>query len=418
MRTHTTHQRPDEGSVLVLALLLLMALGGLVSTLGLLNLRLAGEHRQAREDLRAFGAAEAGLNEAHVTLVEKGFAGARALPYPRATSSGTYQVELVDGRDDGAVDLDHVRLRSVGTAAGDPVGVQLMLYHVPTGRFRFALFGADRVHLNSNVMVDSYDPADGPYPRGVDFVNDFGHVGSFAHVGIDSNVTIHGDAMVGEEGVFDDDAPMIQVSGDQQAGPLEEDMPAITVPFFPNLGRRAISSATTLAPGNYHFAGLSVSAATLTVRGPATLVVDDFELLSRATLRIDSSGGPVSLYATGDVDWRSNTRVVTTSGSALDFSMYITTDNRSGPRTVDLHSNTSFHGTIYAPNARLSLPSNFEVFGAVKAAEVELASNTRIHFDEGLLYDPDAADLFEVASWRRLSRAENNALLAAGEVAP
>jgi len=418
MHTRHDHSRPDEGSVLVLALLLLVALGGLVSALGLLNLRLFGEHRQAREDLRAFAAAEAGLNEAHVTLVENGFAGARALAYPRATSSGSYQVELVDGRDDATLDLDHVRLRSVGTAEGEPVGVQLMLFHVPTGRFRFAIFGADGVHLNSNVMVDSYDPADGAYPRGVDFVNDYGHVGSFAKVGIDSNVAIHGDALVGETGVFDDDAPMIRISGDQQAGELEEEMPVLNVPVFPSLGRRTVSSAANLAPGNYHFAALTVSGATLTVHGPATLVVDDFELLSRATLRIDASGGPVELYATGDVDWRSNTRVVTTSGSALDFSMYITTDNRGGARTVDLHSNTTFHGTIYAPNASLRIPSNFEIYGAVKAAEVELASNTRIHFDEGLLYDPDADDLFETVSWRRLARNESEAVLAAGGVLP
>ena len=50
------------------------------------------------------------------------------------------------------------------------------------------------------------------------------------------------------------------------------------------------------------------------------------------------------------------------------------------------------------------------MYGAVKAYFVELASNTAIHFDEDLLYDPDAADIFERASWRRLSLAEVTAL--------
>jgi hypothetical protein len=67
-------------------------------------------------------------------------------------------------------------------------------------------------------------------------------------------------------------------------------------------------------------------------------------------------------------------------------------------------------GTIYAPNASLRIPSNFEIFGALKAKQVEMASNTQIHFDENLLYDPNAADIYEVVSWRRLSQEEIGAI--------
>ncbi|HEX6882088.1 MAG TPA: hypothetical protein VF530_01845 [Planctomycetota bacterium] len=418
MRTLRTPDRTDCGSVLVLSLLLLVALGGLTTTLALYNLRLQAEHERARDDLRAFCVAEAGLNEAHAVLLAEGFAGARALAYPRATSSGSYAVELLDGRDDDSIDLDRVRLRSVGTAGRDPVGVQLMLYHVPTGKFRFAIFGAEGVRLNSNVVVDSYDPADGPYPDKVEFVNDFGNVGSFDMIEIHANVSVYGDALVSETGVFDDGAPMVKVTGDQQAGELEEEMPAITVPVLTSKGNLSVTSGATIPAGLHRYDSLAVTGGTLRIQGPATVVVDNFTMTSKTALQIDTTGGPVTFYATGNVKLDSNSRIRTNNQSARDFELLITSDNRKGGKTVDLSSNAEFVGTIYAPNARLRLPSNFRVFGAVKAAQVELASNGKIHFDEGLLYDPLAADLFEVVSWRRLSRAEGDAVLAAGGSLP
>jgi hypothetical protein len=47
------------------------------------------------------------------------------------------------------------------------------------------------------------------------------------------------------------------------------------------------------------------------------------------------------------------------------------------------------------------------------AKSIEMASNSQVHFDESLLYDPDAADVFERVAWRRLSRAEIREILEA-----
>jgi hypothetical protein len=407
MKTARLHRsRPTSGSVLVLGLLLLLALGSLTATLSVLQLRLRQEHARAQEDLRAFCVAEAGLNEARVVLQQEGFAGLGALAYPREIGSGSYAIELVDGRDDRSIDVDRVRLRSVGESGRNPAGVQLMLRHVPTGAYEFAAFGAEGVRLNSNVDIDSFDSGDGAYPDGVDFVNDFGNVGSFEAIAFDSNVSVHGDALVGTDGTFDDDQPGVLVSGDQEACELSEPMPVIAVPSFPTRGTLSTSRPTTLPPGNYHYDALTVGSGKLTIQGPATLVVDAFVLDNNAQLVVDATNGPVQLYATGNYVQRSNSSVTTSTGSARDLAVVITSDNRRSRATVDLRSNAEFTGTIYAPNARLSLASNFTVYGALKAAYIELASNTRIHFDEDLLYDPDAEDLFERVSWRRLSQAE------------
>jgi predicted acyltransferase (DUF342 family) len=399
----------DTGSVLVLSMLMLLALGGLAATLSVVNLSLHKEHVRAREDLRSFCVAEAGLNEAYAVLEEKSVAGVRAMDYPSATSSGSYRVELLDGRDDPEIDLDRVRLRSVGEAGRDSSGVQLMVHHVPNDFFRFAIFGADGVVLNSNVMVDSYDPADGPYPDDVEYVNDFGNVGSYTSIEIDANTSIYGDALVGEDGVFDD-ASNTYVSGDQEAGEINETMPVITVPTMLSSGTLAVGASRILTAGNYRYDVLMVARGMLTLQGPMTLVVDDLTMLSGTGLQIDTTNGPVKIYATGNVRTSAGSRIRTNNDSARDFEVMITSDNITGGKIVDLQSNSQFMGTIYAPNASLRIPSNFEIFGALKAKQVEMASNTQIHFDENLLYDPNAADIYEVVSWRRLSQEEIGAI--------
>jgi hypothetical protein len=406
-----------SGSMLVLALLLLLALGGITASLSVLNLRLGNEHGRAREDLRAFCVAEGGLNEAYSVLLTEGFDGMGALDYPRAAGSGSYRAALIDGRDDHAVDVDHVRLRSVGSAGGEPAGVQLMVHHVPTGPYEFALFGSEGLEMHSNVQVDSFDSKDGAYPSGAEFVNDFGNVGSFEAVSIASNVDIHGDALVGPDGVFADASPGVLVSGDQEAREIGVEMPLITVPSYPTKGVLTTSGTVTIPSGNHHYTALTVGSGKLKVVGPATLVVDDLLVRTNAEFEVDATNGPVKIYATGDFELRSNSRFTTTTGRARDLEVLITSSNLVGATTIDLSSNSDFMGTIYAPAARIELASNFEVFGAVKAAFVEVASNTRVHFDEDLLYDPDAADVFERMSWRRLSPAEVEAELA-GEALP
>lgn len=314
LTTPPTHAR--SGSMLVLSLILLLALGGMTASLSVLNLRMHKEHEHAREDLRAFCAAEGGLNEAYAVLLEGGIDDVRALVYPREAGAISYQVSFVDGRDDTAIDLDHVRLRCVGAAGREPAGVQLMVWHVPTGAYQFAAFGARGVLLNSNVTVDSYDPDDGPYPDGVEFVNDFGNVGSFETVAIDANVSIYGDALVGLDGAFDDDAPGVRVTGDMEAREISVEMAAVAVPSYPTSGVLSVSSAFTIPPGEHHYSALSVTSGKLKIVGPATLVVDDFLMRSNTELEIDATLGPVKIFATGDFELRSNSTVTTNTARA------------------------------------------------------------------------------------------------------
>ncbi len=402
-----------SGSALIVAMLFLLVLGGMAASLVTLNGTFHKEHKRAREATKSFYVAEAGIQEAYANLVTGGDAQAKALVYPRSLGQGDFSVEQLYGMDDDSIiRLDRIRLRSVGDAGGGPVGVELMVWNVPTGFFRWGIFGEEWVDLDSNSMVDSYDSNDGPYPDDVEWVNDYGNVGSNGDINIDSNTSVYGDAMVGPIGVLDDDDPGVTIAGVAGSSQTLEAMPPIVVPAIAATGVFNAVSNTTLAAGDYHFTSFQISGnAQLTIQGPARLVLDDALVESNSEWVIDATNGPVEIYATGDFELRSNSTLQTVSGQARDVSIQITSSNlAASPATIALSSNAEFTGTIYAPNALLDLNSNFHLFGAIKARQARVRSNSDVHFDEDLLYDPNVPQVFERLSWRRLSAAEVEAL--------
>jgi hypothetical protein len=268
------------------------------------------------------------------------------------------------------------------------------------------------VVLNSNAFVDSYDSAYGAYDSQVQGGNDFarenGDIGSNADIRLRANTTIHGDCQPGPGHVVDDAAPNIYVSGTMESLLEPIDMPAIDVPTISSSGSIAGNSSVTLGPGDVHYDSIVMNGGTtLTVRGPARFVVDDLLMKSNSGLTFDTSGGPIQLYATADFELESNSTVTTLSNSALDVTLFLSGDNMSPghPDAIQLGANSSFIGAIYAPNARFSLASNFDIYGSIMAGFLDLSSFGEIHFDEALLYDGYGSDGdLESRLWRPLPR--------------
>lgn len=73
------------------------------------------------------------------------------------------------------------------------------------------------------------------------------------------------------------------------------------------------------------------------------------------------------------------------SGNALNFTYYGTTNNTS----VNLSGNASFTGTIYAPDANLSMggggSSTYDFVGSLIANSISLNGHFKFHYDENLL---------------------------------
>jgi hypothetical protein len=363
--------------------------------------------RRWRDETRSFYVAEAGMNEAFATLIAEGTDGLGGLTYPRPLGKGEYSVAITLGEDDPELLDNRIRLRSIGSEGRASVGIEVIAWAVPNGNYLYAAFGDEGVLINSNALIDSFDSEDGPYggmpPHGT-----LANVGSNQDIELSANTEVYGDVIPGPTGVLIDSAPQTVISGSTGSAAAPVVLDPITVPPIASSGPLTVGGAQSLGPGPVHRSAITVQAGgTLTIVGPATLVVDDFSLNASGALIIDSASGPVEIYGTGDFELKSNSTVTTTSGQAKALAIFLTGDTDATPAAqIALQSNSEFTGTIYAPDADLVIESNFHLFGSVLAEQVEIASNAQLHFDEDLLYLDGVLPEFEQLAWRLISPQE------------
>lgn len=419
MRTTNDRSGPRasrRGSALLYAMILIVALAGMCAALLAVTVETGSANQATRASQRSHYAAEAGLNDVLVQMtgsppvlvvppgnsVQVGSADA---PIPLGTSAYYVSVSELDPRT-YAVD-------STGVDGSDTQRLQLVLKKEATGFFQFAAFGSKGVVLDSNSFVDSYDSAFGPYDTQVQGGNDYakenGDIGSNADIDMKSNTVVHGDVSPGVDGDLNYLGPNIEISG--STDPLEEpfEMPPIEWPAASSTTNLVGTTDITLGPGVVAYNDVLMKGGSkLTLKGPVTFVVENFQMLSNSSLIFDPSGGEIELYAKHDFVLESNADVKSLSDSALDVTLFLGGNNvgtkkAPAPDEVELGANAHFVGAIYAPNAQFKLASNFDIFGSIMCGYLDLSSFGTIHFDEALLYDGyGASGELETVLWRRM----------------
>jgi hypothetical protein len=112
-----------------------------------------------------------------------------------------------------------------------------------------------------------------------------------------------------------------------------------------------------------------------------------------------TNSGQLTLYMDGPSFTMSGNNSVD-SGNAANFSYYGTTNNTQ----VTLSGNTSFIGTIYAPQADIKLSgsgtSPIDFGGAIVARTATIGGHYLFHFDENLLGGPSRG--YVVTSWQEI----------------
>ena len=400
-----------RGAALIYATVVSVAIAGMCVALLTVNLPTSKARAQSQNDQRSFYAAEAGLSDAYMRLTE----GVVAWPDDEPLLLGSAEAPIAFGTTAYWVEVNHLddhtySLTSTGIDGAARERLELVLSEEPTGFFQYAAFGDSGVVVDSNSFVDSFDSSLGPYDSqvkgGHDYAKENGHVGSNGDILLKANTKIHGDAHPGLGHVVDDSKPGVLVTGSTDPADAKMELAAIDVPALASAGTYAGSSSLVLGPGNVHYSSITMKGHTkLTLVGPATVVVDKFLLKTNAELNFDTTGGPVDLYATGDFVLQSNSSVTTPTDSALDVTLYLSGNNMTKtPATqVQLASNAQFVGAIYAPEVKVSLSSNFDIYGSLMCGFVDLSSNTGIHFDEALRYGGGgAAGEFKAQLWRKL----------------
>jgi len=409
-RIQVASRAARRGAALLIALILAVAMAGLCTALLAVNITTSRSRVQGQGTQRAFYAAEAGLSDGFMKMTEgllkvgKGqTAWIGSADDPIAMGNSTYFVEIQSQGSRGYL------LSSTGVDDKDQARLGLLLGKKPDGFFQWAAFGSDGVTLDQNSFIDSYDSAEGTWESqvtgGHDFANEKGNVGSNGDILVKSNTEIHGDARPGPGHIVNDSAPGTLITGSKL--PLEQPVPLpdITVPVATSKGNLMGSKSLTLGPGLIRYNTIQMmGGTTLTIKGPAQIVAEDFYMKSNSKLNFDTSGGKVELYSNGDFVLESNSTVITSSVSAVDVTLLLNGNNfKKTGDVLSLGANADFVGAIYAPHGKFKLASNFNVYGSVMCKSLDLSSHGQIHFDEALLYDGwGASEKLDTKLWERL----------------
>ena len=335
---------------------------------------------------RAFYICEAAIAESSLALLmgNSGAVGSQAVP--AQFGNGLFWVTSTD-LGNGDYQLDATAMCDSGRSS-----IRAVVHQVIPTQFTAALISDQNMAISSNALVDSYDPSKGSYasqPKNYfntkPYINMGGHARSNGGIQMNSQDLMMGNVTPGPSDSVTGIQGSTYISGTTDAAKTLVTFPVITVPVIASMGAKNVSkndpvAARTLVAGNYHFTSLDLgNQAQFTIVGPASVVIDEFQSSSGCGLHIDASAGPVNIYFTGKTKFVSNMNVTSTSPSARSVSLYFT-----GTDDVDLASNASLIGTIYAPKADVKISSNWVVYGAIMAQSMSFASNFQIHYDESL----------------------------------
>ena len=399
-----------RGGVLVVMTVCVAGMAALAGAMMTMAVRYSGEQVSSKASTQAEYLCQAGLSQAMYQM-QLGQPGAVGTPSaPAAWGGGELYVESV------AVASNLVQLRATGLGDRSGARQELVVRAVPNTMWRFGAFGKELLHLDSNARVDSYDSRLGTYvSQAVNGSGSFkyartnGDVGSNGDVSLDQNAKVWGDAVAGLLHTTTVLGNAI-VSGSTATATADVEFPAVTVPTYTIYGSLTVSSSLNMSSSNRAYSTLRVgSNKTLTIEGPANIVASSLILNSGASIRIDDEDGPVVFYVLDNFIMNSNSQIKPNSLEPLGVRLNLLSDNVINPEvtvqldTVDFDSNSKIWGVVYAPNARVVLDSNFELYGSLMARSLDIDSNATFHFDEALV-DATASGVpvYETVCWREL----------------
>jgi hypothetical protein len=399
--------RGQEGSVMVLALVVLTVVMMLAAGLSQFSLRADREVGSRTDAVRAQYLAEAGLSEA-IAALRSGFSGAVGTPENPATLMGGVFWVVVTPVPPSSLRLECTALAGSGRAAlsiivGDMTEEPL---------FSAVLNSDETLTLNSGVTIDSFDSELGGYdPQRVNvgfggrpYALAGGHVASNSDIVLNANAVLFGDATPGPGHVVHNVATGSHISGSTTPALTPFAFPPITPPSVPSAGPFTLAPSTslTLPPGNHGYGNFALERnSTLTVTGPATLVMDDFTGGKDSRLVINAANGPVTIFVQGNYNHISGFEAVPAPGSPMALAFMV-----QGGGDVLFPSAARVRGAYYVPNAAVTFASNCEAWGSFAGRRIDMSSSMRFHYDESLskhwnTEGSQAGESLRQLSWQR-----------------
>ncbi len=408
-------------------LLSVVILAGALTVLTLIFLRVGArvtdEQLASVEKARASYLAEAGISEA-LEAIRSGRSGnVGTIDDPAYLGGGVVWVEATDlgnqrtqldsmaMKDGGRAALRVVVQGGAGGGGGAPGGGG------GNDPFFTMLFGFKKLILNLNVLIDSWDSTLGPYALqatnlkdGLLYAGSAGGASGNDEISLNNGVHVFGDVHSGPG------QPVIMGSGAYVSGsttPNEAVVPLapITVPVIAPNGAISVANGKTktIDAGTYHFTDVSIGkGGKLIINGPATLVWDAFTTLAFATIELNCTNGPITVYDTGKWVVDKNFTLAPSLGSPVDAAFMVTKG------TVRFQQGSKVYAGFYCPEATIQVDSGAEIWGAMVADMINIGQGVHFHFDENLKNFPlpwDVPDLMlgiegspapEVISWSKI----------------
>jgi hypothetical protein len=386
-----------RGSALSAALMVVTLMSMLSAALLQMTAQLSRQQVSSVDNIRAFYMAEAGLSEGIYGL-RAGFGGnVGSQEYPVAYGDGLFWVEATD-QGAGRTLLESTGLVGVGRFA-----LAATAEHKDSVAAR-GLFAQDSLTVGAGSTIDSFSSL-------TSLVGGLFLPAQKAKVGSNGPITLNGSLLRGLTTVLGDVRPGpghsvswglgVLVIGTSAPATETLEMPPIKLPSLPSAGALTVAAGApvTLSDVATSYTNLHVaSGGRLTIHGPATIVADSLQLASSAQLDVRSLTGPVHIYVKDELALLSGSGINTMSKDAAGFSLLVAAQQGSDPAPV-MQSTTSFYGTIYAPYTAISLPSQFQVYGALSAKAITLANGSRFHYDSVLDSAPSWDSAPELSGW-------------------
>jgi hypothetical protein len=265
------------------------------------------------------------------------------------------------------------------------------------------------------VLIDSYDSTLGTYASqatntygGASYAGAAGGASGNSSIQLDTGVKVFGDVSTGP-GFTPTLGGTAYVSGAKTSKTQPITLAPITVPVYASNGAYSVanSATKTINPGTYNFTNVTQGKfSKLKVIGPATIVMGGYTTGQSATLELNCSGGPITIYDTGTWSVDKNYVVTPAPGTPVDAAFLISSNG-----TVQFDQGSKLYVGFYAPNATIQVDQGAEVWGALVANQISVDQGTKFHFDENLRdfvlpweipAEEEAPPTFSAISWSKI----------------
>ena len=255
--------------------------------------------------------------------------------------------------------------------------------------FEYGAFsGTDKVVLEKQAYIDSYDSSVGPWSEATR--NQNGHIGTNRIGGkaieVNDNAIVYGDATVGVGGdpVLDIEVDAgAQITGNRSALVTARDM---TPRDMPTGGGAPIDfklenfETYTYTEGKYRLNKLEMKDdGILTISGDVTLFVEDrIQIENRASINI-LPGSSLTIYADKQLVVKHDARV-NENGIPEQLIIYGTVNFDP----VQIIDQVIMKAAIYAPEATAQVTKTTQYYGSIISKKVEIKDDAKFHYDEAL----------------------------------